>query len=132
MPDRFWRGILFSVCVVVFAAMAPTAAAASLQPLKVDKSGRYFEAGSKHWFWMGDTAWPLGVIYKPAEVDTYLEARAKSGFTLIQMSAIWDGGTGTESGPKPNPNFAGETPWKNHDPLQPNEAYWRNIDSVVA
>lgn len=81
---------------------------------------------------MGDTAWPLGVIYKPSEVDTYLEARAKSGFTLIQMSAIWDGGTGTESGPKPNPNFAGETPWKNQDPLQPNEAYWRNIDSIVA
>jgi hypothetical protein len=125
---RFFRSVIF----FWFAVLAVCATAAQLKPLSVVKSGRYFNAGSKPWFWMGDTAWPLGVIYKPSEVDTYLDARAKSGFTLIQMSAIWDGGTGTESGPKPNPNFAGEAPWRNHDPLQPNEAYWRNIDSIVA
>jgi Protein of unknown function (DUF4038)/Putative collagen-binding domain of a collagenase len=102
-----------------------------MMPLRVDSTGRYFEAGTKPWFWLGDTAWPLGVKYTSEEADQYLEARARTGFSIIQMSCIWDGGTGTETGPSPNPNFAGETPWLEQNPLKPNEKYWQNIDRVV-
>jgi len=106
--------------------------AESPRALHVNKTGRYFEADGKPWFWLGDTAWPLLVSYTAEEADAYLEARAKLGFTIVQMSAIWDGGTGTEKGPSPNPNYAGVTPWRGGDPLQPEEAYWKNVDAVVA
>lgn len=104
-----------------------------MQPLRVNSSGRYFETNDgKPWFWLGDTAWPLVVSYTPQEAETYLAARAKTGFTIIQAVAVWDGGTGTEKGDKPNPNVAGVQPWASKDPLKPNEAYWKNVDAVVA
>jgi hypothetical protein len=102
-------------------------------PLHVSASGRYFEtADGRPWFWLGDTSWSLLNTYTPEEANTYLAARAKMGFTLVQMVAAWDGGTKSESGLKPNANTAGVQPWRNHDPLQPNEAYWKNVDAVVA
>ena len=104
-----------------------------LSPLRVSSSGRYFEtANHRPWFWLGDTGWNLLVDYTPAEEDAYLAARAKMKFTLIQMVAVWDGGTGTAHGLNPNANTAGVQPWRNRDPLQPNEAYWKNVDRVIA
>ena len=104
-----------------------------VSPLHVSASGRYFEsAGKRPWFWLGDTAWSLLTAYTPAEENQYLAARAAMGFSLIQVVAAWDGGTGSEVGLKPNPDTAGVQPWRNNDPLQPNEAYWKNVDTVVA
>jgi hypothetical protein len=100
--------------------------------LRVDSSHRYFEQNGKPWFWLGDTCWPLAVSYTAEEANEYLAARARLGFTIIQASLIWDGGTGTEKGPNPNPNFAGALPWREHDPLKPEEAYWKNVDVLVA
>ena len=106
---------------------------AVMQPLKVSASGRYFEtADGRPWFWLGDTAWSLLEAYTPAEQQTYLAARAKLGFTIIQMVAVWDGGTGTVHGLNPNADTSGVQPWRNRDPLQPNEAYWKNVDAVIA
>jgi len=98
----------------------------------VDSTGRYFEENGKPWFWMGDTAWPLAVSYTAQEADEYLAARARLGFSIVQASLIWDGGTGTENGQNPNANFAGAIPWRDHDPLKPVEAYWKNVDALVA
>ncbi len=121
-------------CFATFSAEgASKKGAAEMRPLRVSSSGRYFETADGHpWFWLGDTAWSLLTAYTPEEAKTYLDARAKMGFTLVQMVAAWDGGTGTEHGLKPNANTAGVQPWRNQDPLQPNEAYWKNVDAVVA
>ncbi|HLH02608.1 MAG TPA: DUF4038 domain-containing protein [Bryobacteraceae bacterium] len=100
--------------------------------LRVDSSQRYFEEDGKPWFWLGDTAWPLAVSYTAEEADDYLAARARLGFTIVQAALIWDGGTGTEKGPSPNPNYAGVSPWRNQNPLEPEEAYWKNVDTLVA
>ncbi|MES2220178.1 MAG: DUF4038 domain-containing protein, partial [Acidobacteriota bacterium] len=105
----------------------------AMQPLKVSASGRYFETTDGHpWFWLGDTAWSLLEAYTPAEQQAYLAARAKLGFTIIQMVAVWDGGTGTTHGLNPNANTAGVQPWRGRDPLQPSEAYWKSVDAVIA
>ena len=101
--------------------------------LRVSANGRYFETtDGRPWFWLGDTAWSLLTDYTPKEADEYIAARAKMGFTLLQMVAVWDGGTGSEHGLKPNRNTAGVQPWIHQDPLQPNEAYWKNVDRVIA
>lgn len=110
-----------------------TSSPPTLSPLRVRASGRYFETGQgRPWFWLGDTAWSLLTNYTPAEQKIYLAARAKKGFTIIQTVAAWDGGTGTEKKPNPNPNTAGVQPWRDGDPLKPNEAYWKGVDSVIA
>lgn len=102
------------------------------QVLKVSANGHYFEtADGKPWFWLGDTAWTMFTAYTPDEARRYLEARAKLGFNLVQVSPVFDGGTGTEKGINPNQNTDGIAPWSNHDPLQPNEAFWKNVDAAV-
>jgi hypothetical protein len=122
--------LLFSVAV---ATAAPEPPAPPLTPLRVSASGRYFEnAQGQPWLWLGDTNWPLLTAYTPQEAKTYLDARAQSGFTIVQTVAAWDGGTGTEAGAVPNPDTAGVQPWRDHDPLQPNEAYWKHVDAIIA
>ncbi len=107
--------------------------AAAVSNLRVSPSGRYFETADGHpWFWLGDTGWTIPVDYTAQEANVYLGARAKMGFTLVQMVAVWDGGTGSEHGLKPNPNTAGVQPWFHQNPLEPNEAYWKNVDAVIA
>jgi hypothetical protein len=100
--------------------------------LRVAPSGRYFEtAKGKPWFWLGDTCWPMFTAYAPDEVARYLASRARMGFSLVQVSPLWDGGTTSENGENPNPNQEGVQPWANQDPLQPNEAFWKNVDAGV-
>jgi hypothetical protein len=128
----------FVLSLLLFAGSSGPAVAAHRQsvamtPLQVSASGRYFvTANGKPWFWLGDTAWSLLTNYTPAQQKTYLAARAKKGFTIVQMVAVWDGGTGTEEGRIPNANTAGVQPWRDGDPLKPNEMYWKQVDAVVA
>ncbi len=132
MQMRNFHAVVF-LLLTVFRVSAAQRPAMPPTLLHVGSTGRYFEtADGRPWFWLGDTGWPLLVTYTPEEAGTYLAARAKMGFTLIQMAAVWDGGTGTENGLQPNANTAGVQPWRNHDPLQPNEAYWKNVDAVIA
>ncbi len=112
---------------------APVVGPRPVSRLHVGANGRYFQTSDgRPWLWLGDTGWTLLTDYTPTEATTYLAARAEMGFTLVQMVAVWDGGTGTEHGPKPNSNMAGVQPWFHQDPLQPNEAYWKNVDRVIA
>jgi hypothetical protein len=125
--------MVFAMRMKWMAALCLTCATiAGASGLRVDDSGRYFDENGKPWFWLGDTAWPLAVTYTAQEANDYLKARARLGFSIVQVSLIWDGGTGTEKGASPNPNFAGVVPWQNRDPLKPEEAYWKNVDTLVA
>ncbi len=93
--------------------------------IRVSSNGRYFVDGEGNpFFWLGDTQWELFRCFSPPDARTVLERRKSQGFSVIQVMI-----TGVGEGAKPN--VAGETPWVGDDPASPNEAYFRNVDSVV-
>ena len=93
--------------------------------IRVSSNGRYFVDGEgKPFFWLGDTQWELFRCFSLADARTVLERRKSQGFTVIQVMI-----TGVGDGTKPS--AAGETPWVGGEPASPNEAYFRNVDSVV-
>lgn len=111
-----WLGVLFCLGLA-------TAAPSRLPRLKVSANARYLvtEEG-KPFFWLGDTAWWIRRL-TPAEVDEYLTTRARQGFNLIQIAPA---STYTRT------DYAGRQAFVNGNPDTPDEAFWRNIDEVVA
>jgi len=113
----------------LFGAMVLGAAAASfaapLQAIKVSENGRYFvKADGTPFFWLGDTAWSIFNHPKPEDVDLYMNDRAAKGFTVIQgVLALWDY-TGRR-------NSDGQLPFVNGDLGQINEAFYKNVDSIL-
>ncbi len=105
-------------------AMSFAQAVPPLSRLRLSANHRFFvtEEGAP-FFWLGDTAWGIRKL-TPAEVDLYLSTRAKQGFTVIQIAP---GSTSGISGP----DFAGHQPFVEGNADTPNEAFWRNIDSIV-
>ncbi len=99
-------------------------------PIRVSANGRYLEDAAGHpFFWLGDTAWPLYTQYAPEDAESYLENRARKGFTIIQGVLAWGGGTGFED-KLPGPNYAGERPWIG-GPEEPNEAFFEHVDRLL-
>lgn len=98
----------------------PPPATPELPRLQISPNHRFLvtEKG-KHFSWMGDTAWWLTLI-APADVDLYLDHRAQHRFNVIQFHC---GG--------PARDYAGRLPYRDDNPLSPNEEYWRNVDSIV-
>jgi len=92
----------------------------------VSPNGHYlqYEDGTP-FFWLGDTGWELFHRLKLEEINKYLDNRSQKGFTVIQavLLAEFDG--------LRKPNQYGDVPLKNLDPAQPNEKYFRFVDSVV-
>lgn len=86
-------------------------------PIKVNENGRYFvdQSGSPV-FWLGTTQWELFRGYSQEDARTILEESRKNGFTAVQVGFLGVG-DGTR------PNFYGQKPWLNNDPLMPNDAY---------
>jgi hypothetical protein len=111
------------LCLVVPLFIAP-AAARELPRLKVSDNGRFLvtEQG-RPFFWLGDTAWSIRRI-SPPDVDLYLSTRARQGFTLIQIAPASSAGYG-------GTDYAGNQPFDEGDADRPNEAFWKNIDSVI-
>jgi hypothetical protein len=105
-------------------SFAAAARPADLPRLRVSDNGRFLVAAQgKPFFWLGDTAWSIRRI-SPQEVDLYLSTRAKQGFTVIQMAPASNAGYG-------GADYAGHPPFLEGDTDTPNEAFWRNIDSIV-
>ncbi len=98
--------------------------------LKVSQNGRYFvEQTGKPFFYLGDTAWLVFQRLNPEEADEYLIDRAAKGFTVIQAYVI----RGLEERhPDGNSSLIGVEPFVGRDPGQPNEAYFKNVDSVIS
>lgn len=95
-------------------------------PLKVSDNKRYLvQADGTPFFYLGDTAWELFHRLNREEADRYLKRRAEQGFTVIQavVLAEFDG--------LKEPNPYGETPLRNNDPTQPNEAYFKHVDYII-
>ena len=97
--------------------------------LKVSPNGRYFvDQDGKPFFYLGDTAWLLFQRLSREEVDEFLKDRAGKGFTVIQSYVL----RGLEANhPDGAKSLLGATPLIDRDPSRPNEAFFKNVDSVV-
>jgi Protein of unknown function (DUF4038)/Putative collagen-binding domain of a collagenase len=94
--------------------------------LHVTKDGRYLQfADGKPFFWLGDTGWELFQRLTLPEIKQYLDNRAAKGFTVIQAVAL------AEFDGLRKPNQYGEVPLKNVDPTQPNDKYFKVLDSAI-
>lgn len=94
--------------------------------LRVTKDGHYLQfADGKPFFWLGDTGWELFHRLKLEEIKQYLDNRAAKGFTVIQAVAL------AEFNGLRKPNQYGEVPLKNSDPAQPNDKYFKVVDSAI-
>src|SRR5579863_909354 len=97
-----------------------------MKPIRISANGRYFTDEDEHpFFWLGDTAWELFRCFTLEDARAILERRKAQGFTVLQvmLTGVGDGSA---------PDLAGQTPWLDHDPARPNEAYFQNMDAVVA
>jgi hypothetical protein len=61
---------------------------AELPVVKVSENHRYFTAGGKPFFWLGDTGWLLFAKLKREEALQYLEIRRKQDFNIIQVMVV--------------------------------------------
>ena len=93
--------------------------------VKVSDNGRYFvDRSGAPVFWLGTTQWELFHGFSQEDAGTILSESRKNGFTFVQVK-LMGGGDGTK------PNVYGQKAWLNDDPLTPNEAYFRNVDTVI-
>ena len=104
---------------------AGTRAEEPVYPVKVSENARYFvDQRGDPVFWLGTTQWQIFREYTLEEARMILEKVKSHGFVFVQ-AMLMGVGDGTK------PNVYGEKPWINDDPLTPNEAYFKNVDSVV-
>lgn len=95
-------------------------------PVKVSANGRYIvDQDDRAVFWLATTQWELFRGYSLEDAVTIIEASRAAGFTFIQTKLL-GGGDGTRA------NVYGEKPFRGDDHLTPNEAYFRNVDAVLA
>jgi len=115
--------ILLLLSSLIFTVIA--AAEQPVYPVKVSENGRYFvDQNNNPVFWLGTTQWQIFREYNLSEARTILEKVKSHGFIFVQ-AMLMGVGDGTL------PNVYGEKPWVNNDPLTPNEAYFKNVDSVI-
>jgi len=101
-------------------------------PTHISPDGRNFlDAQGQPFFWLGDTAWSLLTRYTPEEAKIYLENRARRGFTVIQCVVAWFEGSQKDM-KGITANSAGEFPWFEGDPAQPNPRFFTQVDALLA
>lgn len=59
-----------------------------LPVLKISPNHRFFTAGAKPFFWLGDTGWLLFSKLNREDAEKYLETRRQQGFNVIQVMVI--------------------------------------------
>jgi len=105
-----------------------------MSPLKISSNHRYFTAGGKPFFWLGDTGWLLFSKMKREEAEQYLDTRSKQGFNVIQVMVVHGIGEVNAYGDSAlsNKNIAvpkvtpGNTFGKAHE-----YDYWDHIDWII-
>ena len=123
MRTTIRSAILVVQSLLVLVASAP--AKEPVYPIKVSENRRYFvDQNGNPVFWLGTTQWQIFREYTLEEARTTLERVKANGFAFVQ-AMLMGVGDGTQR------NVYGEKPWINNDPLTPNEAYFRNVDSVI-
>jgi hypothetical protein len=125
------RGI--SVLIIALCALAIPRSQAATSRLRVSDNKRFLVTeNGQPFFWLGDTAWELFHRLNREQADTYLEDRAKKGFTVIQAVAL------AELNGLNDPNPYGHKPLVDNDPTKPavkegaRNDYWDHVDYIVA
>jgi hypothetical protein len=118
------RRLLLLIAFVVSYSSALLAAPIGW-PVQVSPNGRYFvDQEGQPVFWLGTTQWELFRGYTREDAQLILDKSRDKGFVFVQTMLMGVGdGTGT--------NVYGQKPWLNDNPLTPNEAYFRNVDTVI-
>ncbi len=117
---RFWG----SVVVLGWLTMPHLLAQPAPSRLRVSADG-YSLVTQKGvpFFWLGDTAWSFFARLTQAETKQYLDDRVAKRFTVIQAHLLpWTLETR---------NVYGQTAFRNGDFDQPNEAYWKHVDTLM-
>ena len=131
---RPWRTIITLLLGVAVLPGVPGRAATSpagpavpgLRPVRVHPAGHYLETDDgRPFFWLGDTAWQLIDATTREECSYYLHARAAQGFTVVQSTVL------AEFDGLNRPSALGERPFRDNDPLQPNEKYFDRVAEIV-
>jgi hypothetical protein len=76
-------------------------------------------------FWLADTAWELVHRLDPAELEHYVDTRARQGFNVVQLVLL------AELDGLRVANRRGDLPLHDQDPTRPNEAYFEYVDTAV-
>lgn len=115
--------ILLASLFSIFAASVT--AGQPVYPVKVSENKRYFvDQNGDPVFWLGITQWQIFREYTLEEARIILENAGSKGFAFVQ-AMLMGVGDGTQ------PNVYGQKPWIDDNPLTPNEAYFKNVDSVI-
>jgi hypothetical protein len=123
MKTAIKRFDLSALALLIFVAGA--SAEQPVYPVKISENGRYFvDQNGSPVFWLGITQWQIFREYTLEETKTILENARDKGFAFVQ-AMLMGVGDGTK------PNVYGQKPWINDNPLTPNEAYFKNVDSVI-
>lgn len=95
--------------------------------ISAPESGRYLyrTTSGEPFFWQADTAWELFHRLNRSDIDFYLKERASKGFNVVQAVVI------SELNGTTFPNFNGDLPLVDRDPMRPNEAYFEHVDWAV-
>jgi len=105
--------------------------------ISVDATKTFLQEKGKPFFWLADTGWELFHRLSREEAIHYLNIRQQQGFNVIMAVAL------SELDGIRQPNFYGDRPFKNLDPLQWDETrgndpanataydYWDHVDFVV-
>ena len=105
---------------------ATTVLHAATPSLRVSENRRFLvQADGQPFFWLGDTAWELFHRLNREQAETYLQHRARNGYTVVQAVALaeLDGLT--------VPNPYGQLPLVDNDPARLNDAYFQHVDWIV-
>jgi len=86
------RRFLLIVAVICSLFILKSNAEGALPPIKISNNHRFFTAGGKPFFWLGDTGWLLLTKLTREETIKYLDIRAKQGFNIIQIMVVHSGG----------------------------------------
>ena len=123
MKTKMKKLILLLPLLLMFAVR--TLAEEPVYPVKVSENRRYFvDRNGEPVFWLGTTQWQIFREYTLDEARTILEKTRSKGFVFVQ-AMLMGVGDGTQ------PNVNGDKAWINDDPLTPNKAYFKHVDSVI-
>ena len=86
---------------------------------------RLLDQHGEPFFWLGDTAWELVHRLSRDEIVRYADVRQRQGFNVCQFVLL------AELDGLNTPNPQGHLPLNDHDPTDPNEAYFEDVDFAV-
>ncbi|MFO1515119.1 MAG: glycoside hydrolase family 140 protein [Verrucomicrobiota bacterium] len=131
-PNLRWQ-VLTVIAFVLEIAARTTTIAAPLPALRVSENHRFLvTADGQPFFWLGDTAWELFHRLNREDAMSYLDHRARQGFTVVQAVALAEFNGLSET------NAYGHKPLLENDPTRPdvtdgpNNDYWDHVDFIVA